>query len=280
MGCVASSEQESPKPQPATLAEREAEARVKRKEGTLVHNLVHEKFGRDVREFYDVDDDDVLGEGIQGIVRTVVNKKTGIKFAMKTVPLGAGKNSRAMGQLSSELDLIRRLDHPNIVRLQEVFETEDSLFLVMDLCTGGDMMTRWERNRKLRYSEDEAALTVKKIVNAVRYCHKRQVVHRDLKLENLLWEHPGENAEPQLVDFGLGAKFTDEDETFREDVGSIYYVAPEVLGRKYTKACDCWSIGVIAYMLLAGMPPFMAPSDEGIKIKIKWARVRSRRAGG
>ncbi|CAN0213342.1 unnamed protein product, partial [Ectocarpus fasciculatus] len=215
----------------------------------------------DIQEFYDIDGE-ILGEGIQGVVRTAVNKKTGLKFAMKTVPLGAGKNSLAMGQLRSELDLIRRLDHPNIVRLQEVFETEDSLFLVMDLCTGGDMMTRWERNRRLRYSEDEAALTVKKIVNAVRYCHKRHVVHRDLKLENLLWEHPGENAEPQVFD-----------EIFHQDVGSLYYVAPEVLGRNYTKACDCWSIGVIAYMLLAGAPPFMAPSDEGVKIKIKWLRV-------
>ncbi|CAM9138878.1 unnamed protein product [Ectocarpus sp. 12 AP-2014] len=272
MGCVASSEEEGPKSPPATLAERKAKARTKRKEGSLVHNLVHEKFGRDIQEFYDIESE-VLGEGIQGVVRTVMNKKTGVKFAMKTVPLGAGKDSLAMDQLRSELDLIRRLDHPNIVRLQEVFETEDSLFLVMDLCTGGDMMTRWERNRRLRYSEDEAALTVKKIVNAVRYCHKRYVVHRDLKLENLLWEHPGEDAEPQLVDFGLGVKFSKEDETFHQDVGSLYYVAPEVLGRNYTKACDCWSIGVIAYMLLAGAPPFMAPSDEGVKIKIKWARV-------
>eukprot|EP00904_Undaria_pinnatifida_P006405 jgi/Undpi1/2895/HiC_scaffold_14.g06272.m1 len=178
-----------------------------------------------------------------------------------------------MAQLHSEVDLIRRLDHPNIVRLQEVFETEDSLFLVMDLCTGGDMMTRWERNRMLRYSEAEAAMTVKKIVNAVRYCHERHVVHRDLKLENLLWEHPGEDAEPQLVDFGLGVTFSDDSDVFREDVGSLYYVAPEVLARNYTKACDCWSIGVIAYMLLSGMAPFMAPSDEGVKLKIKWAKV-------
>ncbi|CAN0017332.1 unnamed protein product, partial [Laminaria digitata] len=84
----------------------------------------------DVQELYDIDEG-VLGEGIQGVVRTVVHKKTGLKYAMKTVPLGAGQNSRAMAQLHSEVDLIRRLDHPNIVRLQEVFETEDSLFLVM-----------------------------------------------------------------------------------------------------------------------------------------------------
>eukprot|EP00752_Nemacystus_decipiens_P018346 g16458.t1 len=272
MGCVASSEDENARAEPVSLAERKKLARNKRKEANLVHNLVHEQFGRDIRELYDIDDD-VLGEGIQGVVRTVVNKQTGIKFAMKTVPIGAGQNSTAMEQLRSEVDLIRRLDHPNIVRLQEVFETEDSLFLVMDLCTGGDMMSRWERNRRLRYSEDDAALTVKKIVNAVRYCHKRGVVHRDIKLENLLWEHPGGDAEPQLVDFGLGVTFSEDDETFRQDVGSLYYVAPEVLGRNYTKACDCWSIGVIAYMLLAGMPPFMAPSDEGVKLKIKWARV-------
>eukprot|EP00903_Cladosiphon_okamuranus_P005793 g5740.t1 len=272
MGCVASSEDDGAMAQPLTLAEREAQARFNRKRANLVHNMVHEKFGSDIREFYDIDDE-VLGEGIQGVVRTAVNKKTGIKFAVKTVPIGAGKNSMAMGQLRSELDLIRRLDHPNIVRLQEVFETEDSLFLVMDLCTGGDMMSRWERNRRLRYSEDDAALTVKKILNAVRYCHKQQVVHRDIKLENLLWEHPGDDAEPQLVDFGLGVKFSEEDEKFHQDVGSLYYVAPEVLGRSYTKACDCWSIGVIAYMLLAGMPPFMAPTDEGVKLKIKWARV-------
>lgn len=239
----------------------------------MVHNLVHEEFNRRITDIYEVDEGAALGEGIQGIVRTITHKKTGVKYAMKTVPLGAGKDSRAMKQLRSEVDLIRRLDHPNIVRLQEVFETEETLFLVMDLCTGGDMMTRWERNRRLKYSEQEAATTVRKIVNAIRYCHEHHVVHRDVKLENILWEHAGPDAEPQLVDFGLGVTFSNDDEVFREDVGSLYYVAPEVLGRNYTKACDCWSIGVIAYMLLAGMPPFLAPSDEGVKLKIKWAKV-------
>ncbi|CAM9519290.1 unnamed protein product [Ascophyllum nodosum] len=194
---------------------------------------------------------------------------------MKTVPLGHGKDSKAMAQLRSEVALIRGLDHPNIVRLQQVFETEDSLFLVMDLCTGGDMMTRWERNPKLRYSEAEAALTVKKIMNAVRHCHDRRVVHRDIKLENLLWEHPGDDAEPQLADFGLSVTFSDDSDVFREDVGSIFNLAPEVLAKNYTKACDCWSVGVIAYMMLSGMPPFRAPTDDGVKLKIRWTKASS-----
>ncbi|CAN0425307.1 unnamed protein product, partial [Discosporangium mesarthrocarpum] len=77
----------------------------------------------------------------------------------------------------------------------------------------------------------------------------------------------------QLIDFGLSAQFKGDEEVFKDDVGSIYYVAPEVLGRNYTKACDCWSIGVIAYMLLSGSPPFLAHSDEGIKLKIKYSKV-------
>ncbi|CAI5932590.1 unnamed protein product [Closterium sp. NIES-65] len=113
------------------------------------------------------------------------------------------------------------------------------------------------------YSEQRAAGMVRQIVQAVQYMHERGVVHRDLKLENFLLLHSGENASLMAIDFGLST-FFQPGQRFKDVVGSAYYVAPEVLRRHYGSECDVWSVGVITYMLLCGTPPFWDVSEEGI----------------
>ncbi|CAM9877704.1 unnamed protein product [Discosporangium mesarthrocarpum] len=143
---------------------------------------------------------------------------------------------------------------------EEVYVTPSHLYITMDLLTGGNLAEVYQFR-----GEEEAARIVRQLVNALRYCHERNVAHRDLKLENILLEHPGKNASVKLVDFGLSAMF--EEGRMENDVlGSWYYVAPEVLKGKYLPAkADMWALGVVSYILLCGTPPFYAPSTTDIK---------------
>jgi len=128
----------------------------------------------------------------------------------------------------------------------------------MELCTGGELLARL--NRLGRFSETTCANLAKKMLSAVEHCHSNNICHRDLKLENWVFESEHEDAELKLIDFGLSRHF-EKNEVMHVPVGTPYSIAPEVLSGEYTSACDIWSIGVLVFMLLTGKKPFDGKDD-------------------
>jgi len=161
-----------------------------------------------------------------------------------------------------EISILHHLGgHENIVKCVGAFEGQRHVYIVMELLCGGELFDRIVERGK--YSEKDAADCFKTIVQTIQHCHELGVVHRDLKPENFVLKTKEYDSKICAIDFGLSAFFR-EDQVFHEIVGSAYYVAPEVLRRSYGKESDVWSCGVILYILLSGVPPFWATTENGI----------------
>ena len=163
-----------------------------------------------------------------------------------------------------------KTDHPHIIKLYEIFESQRSLYLVMEECKGGEVFDRIIEHiqSKKMYSEKDAANMFQQVMSSIEYCHNNGICHRDLKPENLLYLNPGnEKDNPiKVIDFGLSQIFIDR--KLKTKVGTAYYVAPEILKGEYNEKCDIWSAGVILYIFLSGDPPFNGASDSAIYSKI------------
>jgi len=167
--------------------------------------------------------------------------------------------------LENEIKVLRKLNHSNIVRLKETFEDKQKVYLVMELVTGGELFDRIVE--KGSYTEKDASALIKQILQAVDYMHSQGVVHRDLKPENLLYYNSDQDSKIMISDFGL-SKMEDSG-IMATACGTPGYVAPEVLSQKpYGKPVDVWSIGVIAYILLCGYPPFYDENDANLFAQI------------
>eukprot|EP00831_Metopus_contortus_P016182 TRINITY_DN16751_c0_g1_i2.p1 TRINITY_DN16751_c0_g1~~TRINITY_DN16751_c0_g1_i2.p1 ORF type:complete len:192 (-),score=33.12 TRINITY_DN16751_c0_g1_i2:238-813(-) len=150
-------------------------------------------------------------------------------------------------------------DSPNIIRLHDTFETTENILIVMDLLKGRDLYEYLDR-RQFKISESRACNLVHYIATALYYLHSYGIVHRDIKLDNILMVDDSDECLPKLVDFGL-SKMIGPNETCCEPFGTIGFVAPEVLlGKPYNKSVDIWGLGVVSYLLLVGKTPF---EDEG-----------------
>ena len=210
----------------------------------------------DVRVRYHINPKEI-GHGHYGVVRKCMDRQTKEWYAIKSIR--KSKVGR-VDVLKREIDILKEVHHPNIIQLVEVHEDEKYLHLVTELCTGGELFDRIiakTESPEGHFSERDAAKIVRCILDAIAYCHDvKGIVHRDLKPENFLFKDPSENAPIKIIDFGLSRYETQVGTMMKTKVGTPYYVAPEVLGREYTKSCDIWSIGVIAYILLCGYPPF------------------------
>ncbi|OMJ75164.1 hypothetical protein SteCoe_25747 [Stentor coeruleus] len=177
---------------------------------------------------------------------------------------------------------LRRTDHPNIVRLYEFYEDEDSFHLVLEYVTGGELFDYIIKTKNL--SESIAMNFMKQILSAVAYCHKSHIAHRDLKPENLLLDKEGPDAALKIIDFGTSAIF-DPKKQMTHKYGTAYYIAPEVISKNYNEKCDIWSCGVILYILLSGRPPFYGKNDKEILRNVteghysmqgaEWTRISS-----
>ena len=176
--------------------------------------------------------------------------------------------------LRNEIDLLRAVKHPHIIDLVDVYEDWETIHIVTELCTGGELYDRVlekAESEEKHFGEEDAARIIRDILDAIAYCHDVvKIVHRDLKPENFLLKDESENADVKIIDFGLSKRGMN---VMVSRVGTPYYVAPEVLTQNYTSKCDVWSIGVISYILLCGFPPFDGDSDFEVIKAVETAHV-------
>mmetsp|Transcript_16731 Transcript_16731/g.36517 ORF Transcript_16731/g.36517 Transcript_16731/m.36517 type:complete len:429 (-) Transcript_16731:272-1558(-) len=203
-----------------------------------------------------------IGVGSTSKCYKCVKKSTGQEFACKVIDKRQVemKFSGLLDQFFVEIKVLKALKHPNIIRLEESFESADRIYMVMEIMKGGELFDYVVEKGTL--SEEEASVLVRKITSAVAHMHNQHIIHRDLKPENLLLTSKGANAEVKLIDFGL-AKVMQET-VASSFLGTKGYLAPEMLQRhSYDKAIDIWALGVIVFVLLCGCLPF---DDDSSKI--------------
>jgi len=234
----------------------------------LIENFVHEHFeGKKFADQYEIFEKKRLGKGSYGSVYLCRSRRTGDEFACKVISLNR-INSHYLRKLHLEIAIMKEVSNPHIVQLREVFFGSRTVYLVMELCTGGELFEYLSQHGSKGLSEIQAARHIKDMLSAITYLHSRNIMHRDLKLENFLFDTKTADAKLKIIDFGLSKHF-EEHEHMHQIVGSAYYTAPEVLDGRYDQRCDVWSIGVIAYMLLSGSPPFYGESSEEIHDMIR-----------
>ena len=209
-------------------------------------------------------DGEILGSGVSGVVRRVKHRSTGVEYAVKCLDLGLIRNPTYVQALREEIFIMCQLDHPNIVRLEEVYESENEIYLIQDLCLGGNLFDRLDEQPDFHYSEAKCARLVKQMLSSVRYLHSKNIIHRDLKLENFLFSSNDKDSELKMIDFGLSKHFTNSGEIQHDCVGTPYTVAPEVIRAEYDEKIDIWALGVITYLLLCGETPFGGVDGESL----------------
>ncbi|XP_044504501.1 calcium-dependent protein kinase 26-like isoform X2 [Mangifera indica] len=213
-----------------------------------------------------------LGWGQFGVIRVCSDKLTGELFACKSINKDRLVTSDDAWSVKLEIEIMTRLSgHPNVVDLKAVYEDENSVHLVMELCAGGELFHQLEKYG--RFSEVEARILFRHLMQVVLYCHEIGVVHRDLKPENILLATKASSSPIKLADFGL-ATYINPGQSLHGTVGSPFYIAPEVLTGGYNQAADVWSAGVILYILLSGMPPFWGNTKSQIFDAVRAADLR------
>ncbi|XWS61837.1 hypothetical protein CRYUN_Cryun07bG0159700 [Craigia yunnanensis] len=213
-----------------------------------------------------------LGWGQFGVIRACSDKLTGEVLACKSIAKDRLVTPDDFCSIKLEIEIMIRLSgHPNVVDLKAVYEDEDFVHLVMELCAGGELFHRLEKYG--RFSEFEACVLFKHLIEVVKYCHDNGIVHRDLKPENILLATKSSSSPIKLADFGL-ATYIKQGQSLHGTVGSPFYIAPEVLVGGYNQAADVWSAGVILYILLSGMPPFGGKTKSKIFDAVRAAELR------
>uniref|UniRef100_A0A8C7FV98 Serine/threonine-protein kinase 33 n=1 Tax=Oncorhynchus kisutch TaxID=8019 RepID=A0A8C7FV98_ONCKI len=214
-----------------------------------------------------------LGQGSFGVVCEATHNETRKKWAIKKVNKEKAGSS-GVKLLEREVSILKRVNHAHIIHLEEVFETQKRMYLVTELCEGGELKELLQKNT--RFTEEETRHIINSLAEAIVYLHKKDIVHRDLKLENILVKsyHGVDNdmINIKVTDFGLSVKKggVGSENMLKATCGTPIYMAPEVINaHEYSQQCDVWSIGVIMYMLLCGEPPFIATSEERLFEMIK-----------
>jgi len=215
-----------------------------------------------------------IGEGAYGKIYKVRNKQSGDIRAMKQIQKNKIKD---LTKFQTEIKILSMVDHPNIVRLFEVIEDDNYYNLLQELCTGGELLKKTETTH---FKEKEVARIFNQIMSVVAYCHDKGIVHRDLKLENILFVSEEPDSPIKVIDFGFSVlnenitNSTDKEKDpdpkksgfkrMKSKVGTLYYISPEIIKGNYDEKCDIWACGVILFIMLGGYPPFNGPSDKDV----------------
>ena len=216
-----------------------------------------------------------LGSGGFAKVYRVKNILTNEVFACKELPV---KKIKDKEKFKNEINIMSKCDHPNIIKLVEIYEDKRLIELIMEECLGGSLFERLLTNMEDEgeaFSEKESAKIFKQIMSAIYYCHSQGIVHRDLKMENVLFSYKTKDSPIKIIDFGLSECKNLPDNLLEiisgeknivmtGSVGTPQYISPEVLQGKYNQKCDIWSAGVILYAMLSGTFPFGGKTDKDI----------------
>ena len=214
-------------------------------------------------KYYNVQTD--IGQGSYGKVKRVRHKKLGEERAMKIV-------SKQSESSQNEIEILRRVSHPNIVNIYEIFEDNKKYYIITELLDGGELF-EFITNQGT-FSETDAAILMKQILQGVNYLHSQYIVHRDLKPENIMLISKPNSAKKyslKIIDFGTAIQIH-PGQKINKFIGTSYYIAPEVLAENYNEKCDVWSCGVIMYILLCGYPPFNGSSNVDIFHNIQYSQ--------
>jgi len=209
----------------------------------------------------------VLGHGQFGTVREAKPRIAGNCPSVAIKSINKAKLGGDAYLLKRELEILRMVDHPHVVKFYDSYEDSKYLHLVMELCAGGDVLERLLKHGAL--SESHVADILRSLLLAVTHLHELDIVHRDLKPENFLYENESETAAIKIIDFGMSNRL---DRTqLHSMVGTPYYLAPEMLSGCYGKQCDVWALGVVMYLFLSGRQPFSGNSVMEVFNRIKEA---------
>ena len=218
-----------------------------------------------------------LGDGSYGTVYLAINIITKQNFAMKKINK-VKENEIDDMEIKNEIDILSKLDHPNIVKIIEFYSTPKAYYIITDFCSCGELYNQL----KHEYTENQLAVLFYQVLSGLSYLHSKNIVHRDLKLENILISEIEKDNNTndkyfwvKIIDFGT-AKIFEKNKNEKAVVGSSYYIAPEVLHKNYNEKCDTWSIGVILYMLIVGKAPFDGQNDEEIIENIEKGEYNSK----
>ncbi|XP_034536156.1 serine/threonine-protein kinase 33 isoform X2 [Notolabrus celidotus] len=220
-----------------------------------------------------------LGQGSFGVVYEAIHIETRTEWAIKEVSKPVPGSSK-VEMLENEINILKQVNHAHIIHLKEVYITAKMTYLVTELCVGGDLKQLLKR--KKFFTEDETRHIILSLADAVVYLNKRDIVHRDLKLENILVKNAPDEDEKgriniKVTDFGLSVQTggVGIENIMTEACGTLIFMAPEIMsGRGYTRWCDVWSIGVVMYMLLCGEPPFVCKTKTDLYKEIKHKEVQ------
>ncbi|KAL7613405.1 calcium-dependent protein kinase 1 [Lactuca sativa] len=227
--------------------------------GLRTDSVLQRKTGN-LKEFFSLGKK--LGQGQFGTTFLCIEKASGELYACKSIAKRKLLTDEDVEDVRREIQIMHHLaEHRNVISIKGAYEDAVAVHLVMELCAGGELFDRIIQRG--HYTERKAAELTRTIVGVVEACHSMSVMHRDLKPENFLFVDKREDALLKTIDFGLSVFFK-PGESFHDVVGSPYYVAPEILRKNYGPEADVWSAGVIVYILLSGVPPFWAETEQGI----------------
>ncbi|EEA06091.1 protein kinase domain-containing protein [Cryptosporidium muris RN66] len=220
----------------------------------------------DIRSIFDFVEK--IGEGSFGQVFFVREKCSNLSRVCKMIDKSLSNVS--VDQIEAEVAVLKNLDHPNIIRIFEVYEDTDHMYIIMEKCAGGELFERIHEavDKGFRLNEKYVSHVMRQIMAALAYFHSRKIVHKDLKPENILMQEKFHHSAIKIIDFGLAEIFKTVNEHSSHAAGTVLYMAPEVFMRDITMECDVWSAGVIMYFLLAGTLPFSGKSVKEVKNKV------------
>ena len=212
-----------------------------------------------------------LGKGKFGLVKLGINKETNDKVAVKVM----NKNNMDSSDLElvrTEIEILKICQHPYIIKLYDIFENVDYIYIIMEYCSGGDLFSFLQK-RNFILKEDKVATIMYKLCKAVFYVHSYGIANRDIKPENVLLTSEDEDADIRLLDFGL-SKIVGPNQKCTEPYGTLTYCAPEIiLDKPYLKTVDSWSLGVMTYLMLSGSLPFSGKDEHEIAKNVVYSKV-------
>ena len=207
-----------------------------------------------------------LGEGAYGSVYKVYQKATNYIRAVKAIK----KKNVYRTEFMNEIKVLKTVDHPNIIKLFDCYYDNIFYYMVEEYCSGGDLFDYIKKEKC--FTERKASIIIKQLLSAINYLHKKNIVHRDIKPDNIVFiKTTNNNIFIKLIDFGTSTAF--KGKNLSQEFGTIYYIAPEVFMNSYNEKADIWSCGIILYTMLCGHPPFCGSDENIIKSKILHSKL-------